>query len=336
MMYLNNSFKITTMSDNHKIYQAIVAFISDLNDGFGKRYKSVALYNRLLSRVQENNDAFIQRNIDAFKGFFENNREYIATRQLSSNPTIRYSENVYLNMENILKRTDEESHGIIYQHLATICAMIYAHEDRGKQAMENLKSAQQDIDEEDILSHLELPDTKEGQFLKDTLGMMTSQIDHNNPMGSVMSMMQSGFFNNFMNSMKTNMESGEIDVNGLIGTVTGMLNNTVQKSDGLGDSPLNGMLQSAISQLNGQDGISKDNLKELEQLNQKLSTGVKGTHDSDSSSNPIQQTIESILDTPLDSELNSILEKPLDTADTADNTTGTTGIADNTADTADE
>ena len=74
---------------------------------------------------------------------------------------------------------------------------------------------------------LNLPDTTEGNFIKDTLTEMTGHFnnmeENANPMAMMSSMMQSGFFTKFMGDLQTKMSSGEMDLRSLMGTVTNVI-----------------------------------------------------------------------------------------------------------------
>ena len=207
-----------------RVFNAIASFVQDLDTGFGKRYKPVALYNRLVVRTTLRDVTAVDRHINAFKTFFNTNSSYIKDKTLANNARVVYSERIYLDIGNILSRTENDAHKHIHQHLVTIYSLMNIGTKQGRDALETLK--QQTEDKDDSLD-LNLPDTTEGNFIKDTLTEMTDQFenmdDNANPMMMMSSMMQSGFFTKFMGDLQTKFSSGEMDIQSLMGTVTNVI-----------------------------------------------------------------------------------------------------------------
>ena len=103
-----------------RVFNAITSFIQDLDTGFGKKYKPVALYNRLIVKTTIRDINAIDRHVTAFKTFFNENPNYIKTKELANNVKIRYSDRVFLNLGNILSKTENDAHKHIHKHLTTI------------------------------------------------------------------------------------------------------------------------------------------------------------------------------------------------------------------------
>lgn len=207
-----------------KIFNAIVSFVGDLDASFGKKYKPVALYNRLTSKTAIADKQAIDRHIEAFTSFFKINSDYISNQKLSSNPKISYSERVYLDVRIILKKTDVDAHQHIHSHLATIYSLINIDNDQGREVLENLKKKMEQ--QKPAKLDIDLPDTKEGEFIQNTLEEMTSHfgdMEGANPMMMMTNMMQSGFFTKFMGDLQTKFSSGEMDMRSLMGTVTNVI-----------------------------------------------------------------------------------------------------------------
>lgn len=209
------------MDEKLTIFNAIVAFVADLDTEFGKKYKPVALYNRLVSKTTPEDDPAIDRHIEAFRTFFKGNKRYIDNGDLSGDAKIVYSERIYLHLGRILSKTDNEAHKHIHKHLATIYSLMHIDTEDGQRVLEGLRTPQQ--------PELNLPNTTEGNFVKETLDEMTAQFknmdleENPNPMALMGEMMQSGFLQKFMGDMKQKMESGEMDLQSLMGTVTGVI-----------------------------------------------------------------------------------------------------------------
>jgi len=203
------------------IFNAIASFVQDLDTSFGKKYKPVALFNRLISKTTLRDTISIQRHIDAFTLFFNNNPEYIDTKKINENTRIIYSDRVYLDIGHILSKADAEARTYIHQHLVTIYSLINVGTEKGREAVESLKTTATSSTTKPVIN---VPDTSEGKFIQNTLEKITDQfndIDENtNPMQVVTQMMSNGFFSEFMGELQTKMSSGELDMKNLMTTVT--------------------------------------------------------------------------------------------------------------------
>ena len=198
-----------------RVFNAIVAFVQDLDVNFGKRYKPVALYNRLLQKTTISDVQSIKRHIAAFNTFFNSNPNYMATQELSNSVKIVYSERVYLDVAHILSKTrsDTESQSQIHKHLAVIYSLLNIDKE---ESMATLQKMLENTANNDV----EFPDTPEGRFLKeikadllDSVGDVESDA---NPMELIVKIMQSGF----MQKMAARFKSGEINIGKLISTFT--------------------------------------------------------------------------------------------------------------------
>ena len=205
-----------------RVFNAIASFVQDLDTGFGKKYKPVALYNRLISKTTLRDATAVDRHIKAFRTFFNQNPGYIKNKNVTAHSRIEYSERIYLSIGRILSKTDPEAHKHIHQHLVTIYSLMNIGTKAGKEALETLKEDVSAGDGADI--DLQLPDTTEGNFIKDTLSEMTEHFDNMdenaNPMMLMTDMLQSGFFTKFMGDLQTKFSSGEMDIRSLMGTMT--------------------------------------------------------------------------------------------------------------------
>jgi hypothetical protein len=123
---------------NLKTFNAIVEFVKDLNSNFGRKYKPVALYNRLLEKTTLRDVTCIKRHIDAFKSFFNSNPKYITNSELNDHATINYSDRVFLNINSILNRTDHASHDCIRNHLLTIASLAFIGTPQGAATLSHL------------------------------------------------------------------------------------------------------------------------------------------------------------------------------------------------------
>ena len=207
---------------NLNTFKSIKSFIQDLDNSFGKRNKPIALYNRLISKTNENDTDSINRHISAFEKFYKKNSKYISSNVLESKSKITFSDRIFLDLDYIFSKTSKSEHKHIHHHLLTIYSIMNSDNDKGQQVLEKLKNEQK---ENDI--GIDLPDTKEGEFIKRTLTELTDQfedIDENaNPMMMMSNMMQSGFFQKFMGDLQSNFSSGDMDIKSLMSTVTNVI-----------------------------------------------------------------------------------------------------------------
>lgn len=242
------------MDDNKlRIFSAISSFINDLNSGFGKKYKPVALYNRLIEKTTNNDLIAIDRHISAFRSFFNKNLTYIKGEKLEKNARIEYSERVYLDVGTILHKLDKEDKKHIHTHLITIYSLMNLGSREGKEALETLKSK----NETNKGLNLNLPNTTEGDFLKETLNEMTSQftdmnLDENseiNPMSMMTNMMQSGFFTKFMGDLQNKFDSGEVNLASLMKTVTSTISELAPEAEGEDSSNIQNFVKQSMEQV---------------------------------------------------------------------------------------
>ena len=210
-----------------RVFNSIASFVQDLDTGFGKKYKPVALYNRLVARTTLRDTTAVDRHINAFRTFFSSNPQYIQSKNLATVARISYSDRIYLDVGRILSKTETDAHKHVHQHLMTIYSLMNIGTRQGREALETLKQTSEDDGDDGEKLDLNLPDTTEGNFIKDTLTEMTDQFENMeegaNPMMMMSSMMQSGFFTKFMGDLQTKFSSGEMDIRSLMGTVTNVI-----------------------------------------------------------------------------------------------------------------
>jgi hypothetical protein len=196
------------------IFKSIACFISDLNQEFGSKYKSIALYNRLLEHTGITNVLPIKKHIDAFHAFFEENKKGMEEQNedLFVKKQVGYSDRVFVDVACVLKKSNDETKQIIWQHLYTIWGLI----DPTSQAKRLLhKNNGQPAD-------------KESRFLSDIIDKVekninTNEVDSKNPMAAVTSLMSSGVFTDLINDMQTGLSDGSLDISKLMGSVQGLM-----------------------------------------------------------------------------------------------------------------
>jgi hypothetical protein len=236
--------------DNTSIltFKAIVGFISDLNTEFGDKFKSIALYNRLLDKTGIDKTGPIFKHIECFRNFFNKNKAGMEEKkiELFEDTKISYSQNVYVDLSGVLSMASLDSQKIIWSHLLTIWGLIDPTS-HAKRILHDNNSNGQD---------------KESEFLSNILervekSVSDSSVDASNPMAAVGNLMNSGVFTDLINGMQNGLSDGSLDLGKLMGSVQGMMTkmgggngngNNVQAPD------LSGMMNMMSGMMGGMGG----------------------------------------------------------------------------------
>lgn len=255
-----------------QVFNAIAAFVQDLNTCFGKKYKPVALYNRLVEKTTLQDVNAIDRHINAFRTFFNRNSRYILKQELDSFSKVEYSDRVYLDISKLISSSSSpEDKDVIHKHLVKIFSLMNSGTKEAREALETIAVVQSAaVDNKDF--DIDLPNTTEGNFIKDTLDEMTGHfegMDQNaNPMQMMAGMMQSGFFQKFMGDMQSKMSSGEMTIQSLMGTVTNVISDVVPK-EGKDAAKLQQVMSQSmgqISELTGGQNLPPEIQGQMSQL----------------------------------------------------------------------
>jgi len=205
------------MSDNTSIliFKAITSFISDLDSEFGKKHKSIALYNRLLEKTGIVHIGPVHKHIECFKKFFDLNKNAMNDQNpvLFENSKIVYSEKVYVDIATVLRQTSEDNKKIIWQHLLTIWGLI----DPSSEARRLLNEAKKNgtaTNEDDFLSNI---------IEKVETAVSSDKIDKNNPLTAITTLMQSGIMSDLVTGMQKGLSEGSLDVGKLMNSVQTMM-----------------------------------------------------------------------------------------------------------------
>ena len=202
------------MDINIIIFKTISNFIKDLSELYGKQHHPLNLYRRLIEKTSVIHEQAISKNIEIFKTFCNQNKDAITVKDttLLKEPLIKYSDKVFIDMDTIFKLSgnDVETLEAIWKHLLAIMAYV----DPSSNAKKLLKEMSQN------------DDNKEAKFIKNIMETVESTIDPNtvsNPMTAVTSIMSSGVFTNLVSNMQNGIESGDLDLTKLMGTVQNMM-----------------------------------------------------------------------------------------------------------------
>jgi len=229
------------------IFKAITGFIFDLNEEFGAKMKSIALYNRLLEKTGLVHTGPIMKHIECFRSFFSENQKAMEDHNVALlvNPKISYSDRVYVDVAVVFQYSSSDTKDIIWRHLYTLWGLV----DPTSQAKRLLKESVRHSDGKD----------KESQFLSDIIEkvertVQTSDVDSANPMGAVSKLMSSGVFTDLIQGMQTGLSDGSLDIGKLMGSVQGMMGKMGGGMQGMPD--LNAMMGMMGPMLSGMGSMN--------------------------------------------------------------------------------
>ena len=205
------------------VYKAISNFVSDLCEVFGSSQYPLKFYNRLLQKTTLSHTVQINKHISIFQTFCVNNRENILASNKNLTGKIAYSERVFIDLGEILSKSDKQTTGVIFKHLLTISAMVDPVSS-AKKVLKELNKEGEGNEEKFLMG------------LMDQIGTLTKGNEevNTNPMGAITSMMSSGVFTDIMTNMQSGMQNGNLDLGKLMGCVEGMIGGL---SSEIGDNP---------------------------------------------------------------------------------------------------
>ena len=199
------------------IFKSITNFVSDLNIVFGSKYKSIALYNRLLEKTGLSKSGPIMKHIECFRKFFSLNREGMESKNCAmfNETRISYSDNCYVDMKNVFKDVpDDNTSTIIWKHLLTIWGLIDPNSQAKKLLQSSFLESGNNTDEVNFLSNI---------IDKVESSVSSGNIDASNPMAAVTNLMQSGVFTELISDMHSGMSSGKLNIERMIGGISTMI-----------------------------------------------------------------------------------------------------------------
>lgn len=222
-------------------FKAICNFVKDLSEEFSDKQHSLALYNRLLEKTTFNNDTVIKKHVSIFREFVRANRTQILENKIGecSSHKVSYSERVYINIVNLYNLSDKNTKVAIYKHLLALSAILDPSVDT-KKALTEVVTTPVKVD----------GDTNESKFLNDLITKVESSVSTDNldnPMQAVSSILSSGLFNDLVTSMSDGINSGDLNIGKLMGTMQTVM--TGLNKDAGGQMPDMSMLFSTLSSI---------------------------------------------------------------------------------------
>lgn len=213
------------------IFKAISGFVCALNEEMGKRYKSVALYNRLLEKTGVMHTGPILKHIDHFRQFFITNAAAMQSCKPEHmvDPKISYSSNVYIDVAAAIRHSSAEDAKVIWQHLLTIQNLIDPISAATKVLKEKFNSSDAKGNEQEFLQNImsKVQETAEKANISES----------SNPAEIMTTMMQSGAMTDLMNGMYKGINDGSIDIGRIFGSLQGVLGGMGGMGGGAPDLP---------------------------------------------------------------------------------------------------
>lgn len=218
---------------NLLIFKAISNFVTDLAEIYSTKQHSLALYNRLIEKTTIVHEGPIEKHIACFRKFCEENADQIITRETTLTvPSIKYSEKVQINLQEIFEIADNETKETIWDHILTISALVDPTS-KAKQVLKEKTEKKSDS-------------TNEANFLSDIFKKVEDNVKpDSDPMSAISGIMQSGVFTELVSGMQNGMQNGELDIGKLMGTVQEMV------ADIGGNTPEGGQTGDMLNMMTG-------------------------------------------------------------------------------------
>jgi len=206
------------------IFKTICEFVKDLDDVFGKSYTNLHLYAALLEKTGIVHEEPVKKHITSFHDYVQLNDEAILKKDKSllKDAYIQYSDRVFIPLKQIIMIADDDEERTIWQHLITLLALL----DPSSQAKEILKEEQERKKKQGESGH-------EEKFLTDIIDKVGRHVDptSTNPGDMMKGIMQSGVFNELVESMNNGISDGDLDLGKLMSSLQNMMGNIGQMVD---------------------------------------------------------------------------------------------------------
>jgi hypothetical protein len=240
---------------SRKAFVKILSFLNELNECFGHKHDNINKYYRLLKNVDKSNEYAINKNVKVFEDWYANNKSAVTkkTHKLIVDPTIKFSDRVFINIADLIKEADQETKDIIWSHLQIILLIIQPS-DEVISAVEATAKAVETVNN-DIP---QLPFNTNNKSIKKIMNKMQTAFQQKqfaNESEALSSLMNPGMFGELVETMNKDIESGELTLAGLVSDVQEMVGNVT------GQQIPN--LSAMMGMLGGMMGNEKDDLNSL-------------------------------------------------------------------------
>jgi hypothetical protein len=207
-------------------FKAIKNFVSDLGEIFSADIHALALYERLLIKTTVAHTEVVEKHIQCFTKFLQDNEEVICTNQTQFTGNIVYSTKVYIDMNEVYRiAPDEETRKTISKHLLTLLALLTG------------STKAKDLLKENALAVEAVGGAagdEEEDFLTNIISKVEAHVkpDTTNPQDALASVMSSNMIPELVSSLNTGVASGKLDLNKMMFSVQKMVGNLSSESQG--------------------------------------------------------------------------------------------------------
>lgn len=224
-------------------FKTITEFANDLLTIFAEEQHSLRLYCRLIEHTTFSHEKAILKHVEIFREFCVKNRDSILNKDYENFEIgcVKYSDKVYIDFNKIFELSidDKETTNAIWDHIFIISAIL----DPESKTTDIVKSSNSNSSD---------------NFLSDIISKVEENIDENaNPMDTINSIMSSGVFTDLVNNMESKLNSGELDINSLLGSVKNMVSDDIEEE---GAGQIHGMMGAMETMINNlQSGEQNNN-----------------------------------------------------------------------------
>lgn len=190
---------------NLNAFKTIVSFVNELKDSFGGKQKSLQLYARLLEKTTVMHEEAIKKHNNVFKSFCTENKDCLVKKdpKLLVNNLMKYSEKVYIDMKDIFQRSDSNEKQVIWKYLLKIYALVDPTSEAKKILKETINKGE---------------NANEETYLNGFIDKINDSVENGGDPMACMTMIPE-----LLGSMNNGIQSGELDMGKLLGTVQGMM-----------------------------------------------------------------------------------------------------------------
>lgn len=213
------------MEDRNTVAFKLIQDFVELSAIVLKSHRSVALWNRLVNKADDNVNMNTQeRCLKAFTNFCRRYKQTINSKEMDfdRDAVVRFSDRIFINVRALLhKSTDEDK-----EEIRDILLRLNAILTRDDQSLTLLDKMDDGDDKEmsfaEKLKGLNLDfDTNEGQFIGNILHKVSNVIEDGdiseNPQHGLMKLMTSGLLQDITEGAKGKIESGELSISNMLG-----------------------------------------------------------------------------------------------------------------------
>tara|TARA_B110000977_G_C10956281_1_gene446720 strand:- start:30 stop:866 length:837 start_codon:yes stop_codon:yes gene_type:complete len=222
-------------------FKTITEFANDLLTIFAEEQHSLRLYCRLTEHTTFSHEKAILKHVEIFREFCVKNRDSILNKDYKNFKigSVKYSDKVYIDFNKIFELSidDKETTNTIWDHIFIISAIL----DPESKTTDIVKSSNSNSNSNSNSSE---------NFLSDIISKVEENIDENsNPMDTINNIMSSGIFTDLVNNMESKLNSGELDINSLLGSVKNMVSDDIEEEEGGQIQGMMGAMETMINNL---------------------------------------------------------------------------------------